>query len=97
MSDLISREKLKDYLDRNISFGGVEKKFAFFDIIDSIPSADIIECARAIKEYCEKYDERCVGCPFNSAKPTKWCELGCSSLPHEWDLPEGGGDLKNKG
>lgn len=38
--DLISREKLKDYLDRNISFGGVEKKFAFFDIIDSIPSAE---------------------------------------------------------
>lgn len=62
MSDLISREKLKDYLDKNISFGGVEKKFAFFDIIDSIPSAEnkgewipVSERLPAIDKKVEKY------------------------------------------
>lgn len=48
---------------------------------------DIIKCAKVIKEYCKKYDENCVGCPFNYKKPTKWCVLGSSSLPYEWDLP----------
>ncbi len=43
MSEYISREALKDYLEKNISFGGIEKKFAFYDIIDSIPSADVRE------------------------------------------------------
>lgn len=37
--DLISREELKDYLEKNISFGGTEKKFRFYDMIDSLPSA----------------------------------------------------------
>lgn len=37
--DLISKEELKDYLEKNISFGGTEKKFRFYDMIDSLPSA----------------------------------------------------------
>ena len=37
--DLISREALKDYLEINISFGGADKKFKFYDHIDSVPSA----------------------------------------------------------
>lgn len=37
--DLISKEELKDYLEKNISFGGTEKKFKFYDMIDSLPSA----------------------------------------------------------
>ena len=41
MSEYISKEELKDYLEKNISFGGTEKKFRFYDIIDSLPSADV--------------------------------------------------------
>jgi len=37
--DLISREALKDYLEINISFGGADKKFKFYDHIDSVSSA----------------------------------------------------------
>lgn len=39
--EYISKEELKDYLEKNISFGGTEKKFRFYDIIDSIPPADV--------------------------------------------------------
>lgn len=38
MDDLISKEELKDYLEKNISFGGTEKKFRFYGMIDSLPS-----------------------------------------------------------
>ncbi len=86
MSDLISKEKLKDYLERNISFGGVEKKFAFFDIIDSIPSADILECAMALKEYCN--NTRCENCEFDTSG---WLCRVAQAMPSCWDLPEGGG------
>lgn len=41
MSEYISKEELKDYLEKNISFGGTEKKFRFYDIIDSLPPADV--------------------------------------------------------
>ena len=39
VSEYISKEELKDYLEKNISFGGTEKKFRFYDMIDSLPSA----------------------------------------------------------
>ena len=92
MSDLISREEalklkfrfeVKDefYMTKEIEM--VEAKD-----IESIPSADIMECARAIKEYCKK----------NLKTPHFWCE-GCPlyevmcqpvlSIPSMWDLPEG--------
>lgn len=41
VSEYISKEELKDYLEKNISFGGTEKKFRFYDIIDSLPPADV--------------------------------------------------------
>lgn len=96
MSDLISRETVQAEINKCHITSGVKNQGVWNECVDSIsrtidyiPSADILECARAIKKYCEKYDESCVGCPFNSARPTKWCELGGSSLPYEWDLPEG--------
>ena len=94
--DLISRQAVLDIWHTRYSDIRVEnEEIQYKKIAFELPSADIMECARAIKEYCEKYDEHCVGCPFNSAKPTLWCALGGSSLPHEWDLPEGekGGDV----
>lgn len=93
--DLISREAVINAIADTILNGESLGYVLAEEIVSEIPSADIIEHARAIKDYCEKYDEHCVGCPFNSAKPTLWCALGGSSLPHEWDLPEveKGGDV----
>ena len=91
MSDFISKEELKDYLEKNISFGGVERKFEFYDIIDSIPSADIMECARAIKSFCGKQQYKCASCKFQLFDE----EVGVSvcglevTTPLGWDLPEG--------
>jgi acetyl-CoA carboxylase beta subunit len=41
--EYISKEEFKNYLEENISFGGTEKKFRFYDIIDSLPPADVRE------------------------------------------------------
>lgn len=87
MSDLISREKALD--DKGLAF------FHYYDdysnmrnYLKAIPSADIMECARAIKEYCKK----------NLKTPHFWCEscplyeVMCQpdlSIPSMWDLPEG--------
>ena len=88
MSDLISKKELKDYLERNISFGGVEKKFEFYDMIDSIPSADIMEYVRAIKEYCKENQSNCENCQFQLFENDyKICLMQITS-PMYWDLPE---------
>lgn len=71
------RESVDKYI-KSISFPEREKG----------TDADIMECARAMKEYCEKYAENCEGCPFKSKKVNVWCELGASTLPCDWDLPE---------
>lgn len=57
-------------------------------LVEDIPSADILEHARVIKEYCKK----------NLKTPHFWCE-GCPlykvmcqpvlSVPSMWNLPEG--------
>lgn len=61
--------------------------------IESIPSADIMECARTIKEYCEnrllKLGANCCdSCPFKSNILAFACAIS-HELPSEWDLPEG--------
>ena len=87
--DLISRQTVINAIANTCFWLSANNWEELTKCINSIPSADILEHARAIKEYCEKYDIQCVGCPFNSAKPNKWCELGVSSLPCDWDLPDG--------
>ena len=60
-------------------------------IANEIPSADIMECARAIKEYCrdrDNLDEPCEDCPFHFYMGYKGhCRF--KSFPSEWNLPEG--------
>ncbi len=76
MSDLISREWL---LKQPLDTSNYPSNY-----VKSAPSADIMECARAVKEYC-KGMIKCDTCPFQSAN-----FLGCSTgRPMYWDLPEG--------
>ena len=81
--DLISREEaikaLGDIhpLDYNAR--------AYKSKIESIPSADILDQARAIKENCEQFSE-CEGCRFYNGLPFR-CTFGI--CPQEWKLPEG--------
>ena len=91
--DLISREEaikaLGDIhpLDYNAR--------AYKSKIETIPSADIMECARAIKEYCKSKPDNvflaCFKCPFFDGlekNEETVCKL-FGKPPHEWDLPEG--------
>ena len=50
MSDLISREETQKAL-----YGCVMPNQHAEDILAKVPSADIMECARAIKEYCKQH------------------------------------------
>lgn len=50
-------------------------------IANEIPSADIMECARAMKSFCWKTD--CANCPI-------FLQCGEAGVrPCDWDLPEG--------
>lgn len=103
MSDLISREEVIKCIEfrneRLMHDEEYRKKRGDIDLlgiipsIHVIPSADIIEHAMAIKEYCEHFPE-CEGCRFYNGLPFR-CTFG--SCPQGWDLPEGERDLKNKG
>lgn len=57
-------------------------------IANEVPSADIIECVRAIKEYCvnrvSHNPTMCDSCPIYKVM----CEPHIS-CPYHWDLPEG--------
>ena len=80
MSDLISREFLLTAFHN--FFNGLNHTPTEEDIqryIEVAPSADIMECARAIKEYCENTDckecfikKRCGGCGWEGLRPFKW-------------------------
>ena len=88
MSDLISREELNNHISYIDSTDLPENeclKVILVEDIPSIPSADIMECARAIKEYCEQFPE-CEGCRFYNGLPFR-CTFGI--CPQEWNLPEG--------
>jgi len=78
-SDLISREWL---LKQPLDTSNYPSNY-----VKSAPSADIMECARAIKEYCERERINCVECPFYNCERDLSCVLcdPCMS----WDLPEG--------
>ena len=86
MSDLISREFLQTAIHN--FFYGLHHTPTEEDIqryIEVAPSADIMECARTIKEYCERFSE-CEGCRFYKGLPFR-CTFGI--CPQEWKLPEG--------
>ena len=88
MSDLISREFLQTAIHN--FFKGLKHTPTEEDIqryIEVAPPVEIMECARAIKEYCRDRDnlnEPCVGCPLYKVM----CQLDLS-VPNMWDLPEG--------
>lgn len=84
MSDLISREKAIWAIDN-------DDEYAYYQTrrnIENIPTADIMDCARAIKEYCvnrvSHNPTMCDSCPIYKVmcKP----DISC---PYHWDLPEG--------
>lgn len=54
MSDLISRQAVINAIADTILNGESLGYVLAEEIVSEIPSADIMECARAIKEYCEK-------------------------------------------
>ena len=88
MSDLISREAVINAIADTILNGESLGYVLAEEIVSEIPSADILEHARAIKEYCERFPE-CEGCRFFKALPFRCqCRMfgGC---PQEWDLPKG--------
>lgn len=82
LSDLISREKAVE----------TAKQFWYkpdvANALSELPSADIMECARAIKEYCvnrvSHNPTMCDSCPIYKVM----CEPDIS-CPYHWDLPEG--------
>lgn len=87
MSDLISREEA---LSHPFANGKYDKENANLDYIlgfesykewlETLPSADIMECARAMKSFCWKTD--CANCPI-------FLQCGEAGVrPCDWDLPE---------
>ena len=92
MSDLISREELNNHISYIDSTDLPENeclKVILVEDIPSIPSADIMECARAMKEYCKERMKKpiwCNDCPLYE----KVCFLfGNVPIPCKWNLPEG--------
>lgn len=93
MSDLISREEA---LSHPFANGKYDKENTNLDFIlgfesykewlETLPSADILDHARAIKEYCKDRTNKpiwCNDCPLYEA----FCEI--NTPPNMWDLPEG--------
>lgn len=87
MSDLISREAVINAIANTCFWLSADNWEELTKCINSIPSADIIDHARAIKEYCEKERINCAECPFYNRERNLSCVLcdPCMS----WDLPEG--------
>lgn len=86
MSDLISREEL---LKEEATIKGYSSlRFVMVDDIKSAPSADIMECARALKEHCNEHLRKpyslCDDCPMFERVCRKF-----NVVPRRWDLPEG--------
>lgn len=95
MSDLISRQAVINAIANTCFWLSADNWEELTKCINSIPSADIMECARAIKEYCrdrDNLDEPCEGCPFHFCLGYRgYCcfEFGRDNYPSEWNLPEG--------
>lgn len=85
MSDYISKQSVKDIVWNGISTDTEADKEYVCGLIDSIPPVDVIEHARAIKEYCEGFPN-CEGCRFYKGLPFR-CTFGM--CPQKWNLPKG--------
>ena len=95
MSDLISREETQKAL-----YGCVMPNQHAEDILAKVPSADIMECARAIKEYCKQHRNEhnfymCDTCEYASSERAAYAYTYGEShkcpfnVPAYWELPEG--------
>lgn len=86
MSDLISREAVINAIADTILNGESLGYVLAEEIVSEIPSTDIMECARAIKEYCKDRTNKpiwCNDCPLYEP----FCKI--NTPPNMWDLPEG--------
>lgn len=84
--DLISREEARGKFQTVTEWNGEVHRYIDEQSLDSIPSADIMECARAIKEYCKDRTNKpiwCNDCPLYEP----FCKI--NTPPNMWDLPEG--------
>jgi len=91
--DLISREEVIDDILKLAKEPSVQRNpdsvnglLGAYNIVYEKPSADIMDCARAIKEYCD--GKKCDKCLFKSKDPMYICSLS-HETPYFWDLPEG--------
>ena len=88
MSDLINRQSVINAIANTCFWLSADNWEELTKCINSIPSADILEHARAIKEYCEsRPNEHCDNCVFGIKNEFYKC--GLDDIPHLWDLPEG--------
>lgn len=94
MSDLISKEGILEYLKTVTVTEGITFEMGFKQILHDIetqPSADIMECAREIKDYCDK--TRCEKCELAEHKVMNDTDNYLCRVhylrPECWDLPEG--------
>lgn len=95
MSDLISREEA---LSHPFANGKYDKENANLDYIlgfesykewlETLPTASILDHARAIKEYCE--NRKCEECDFADHNISRSTICGLHyACPCGWNLPEG--------
>ena len=89
MSDLISRQAVINAIADTILNGESLGYVLAEEIVSEIPSTDIMEYARAMKEYCKERMKKpiwCNDCPLYE----KVCFLfGNVPIPCKWNLPEG--------
>ena len=83
MNELISRQAVKDIIFGGVSTDTDADKEYVCGLIDNLPSVDIMECAKAIKEYCNQFS-KCEDC---GCLNKKYCAF--YTCPDEWHLPEG--------
>jgi hypothetical protein len=90
--DLISREKAINAVYGMVRPTGIDElPYEYAEgVINDLPSADIMECARAIKEYCDK--TRCEKCELAEHKVMNDTDNYLCRVhylrPECWDLPE---------
>ena len=56
-------------------------------VVDDTPSVDVLDQARAIKEYCDNKRVNCANCPFYNRERELSCVLRDPCM--SWDLPKG--------
>ena len=90
MSDLISREEALShpfangkYDKENVNLDYILGFESYKEWLETLPIVDIMECARAIKDYCNQFS-KCEDC---GCLNKNYCAF--YTCPDEWNLPEG--------